>query len=163
MKRKMIVAALSVPALVLLVFVVGLLLPKQREFVKEADIKSSPESVFQLVSDVERQVYWRNDLREIKVIDQDTWTEIPKRGTPITFRIRQKIENKLFHIEIIEPKKFNGFWVGAFEKSPVGTKVVFKEVIIMENPFLRVLSSIFFDLDKSMEAYMNNLKIKLGA
>ena len=56
----MIVAALSVPALVLLVFVVGLLLPKQREFVKEADIKSSPESVFQLVSDVERQVYWRN-------------------------------------------------------------------------------------------------------
>ena len=33
----------------------------------------------------------------------------------------------------------------------------------MENPFLRVLSSIFFDLDKSMEAYMNNLKIKLEA
>jgi hypothetical protein len=105
---------------------------------------------------------WRKDVKDIVVIDDNTWTEVPKKGTPITFKTRQKIQNELFEIEIIEPKNFNGYWVGSFEQTTAGTKVVFKEVAIIENPFIRVLSSLFVDLDNAMEIYMTNLKTKLG-
>ncbi len=158
----MTVAVFSIVALVGLVFAIGLLLPKQRVYLKTADLKSSPESVFQIVADFENQTLWRNDVQEIKVIDQNTWTEVPKKGTPITFRTKRKIQNQLFEIEIIEPKSFQGYWVGTFEQTPTGTKVVFKEVIVIENPLFRVFSAVFVDLDKTMEVYMNNLRTKLG-
>lgn len=162
MRKKMTVAVLSIVALVAMVFVIGLFIPKQKEYLKTADLKSSPESVFQIVTDVENQTLWRNDVQEIKVIDQNTWTEVPKKGTPITFRTKRKIQNQLFEIEIIEPKSFQGYWIGTFEQSPMGTKVVFKEVVIIENPFFRVMSSIFVDLNKTMDVYLSNLKAKLG-
>lgn len=162
MRKKMTVAVFSIVALVGLVFAIGLLLPKQRAYLKTADLKSSPESVFQIVADFENQTLWRNDVQEIKVIDQNTWTEVPKKGTPITFRTKRKIQNQLFEIEIIEPKSFQGYWVGTFEQTPTGTKVVFKEVIVIENPLFRVFSAVFVDLDKTMEVYMNNLRTKLG-
>ena len=162
MRKKMTVAVLSIVALVAMVFVIGLFIPKQKEYLKTADLKTSPESVFQIVTDFENQTLWRNDVQEIKVIDQNTWTEVPKKGTPITFRTKQKIQNQLFEMEIIEPKSFQGYWVGTFEQIPTGTKVVFKEIVIVENPFFRVMSSIFVDLDKTMDVYMSNLKAKLG-
>jgi hypothetical protein len=162
MRKKMTVAVLSILALVGLVFAIGLLLPKQRAYLKTADLKSSPESVFQIVTDFENQTLWRNDVQEIKVIDQNTWTEVPKKGTPITFKTKRKIQNQLFEIEIIEPRSFNGYWVGTFEQTPTGTKVLFKEVIVIENPLSRVFSAVFVDLDKTMEVYMNNLRTKLG-
>jgi hypothetical protein len=114
------------------------------------------------VTDFENQTLWRNDVQEIKVIDQNTWTEVPKKGTPITFKTKRKIQNQLFEIEIIEPRSFNGYWVGTFEQTPTGTKVLFKEVIVIENPLSRVFSAVFVDLDKTMEVYMNNLRTKLG-
>ncbi len=162
MKRKMTVAILSILAVVALIFIVGLFIPKQREFVKQSEFKSPPEKVFEVVTDFKNQVSWRGDVQEIKVIDSNTWTETPKRGTPITFKIKRQVENKLLEIEIIEPKSFNGYWVGTFEPTPSGTKVIFKEVVVIENPFFRALSSIFVDLEKTMEIYMNNLTTKLG-
>jgi len=162
MKRKITITTLFILAIIALIFTIGLILPKQREFVKTAEFKSSPQKVFQLVTDFQSQKNWRSDVQEIKVIDQNTWTEIPQKGMPITFKTKKKVENQIFEIEIIEPKNFNGYWIGTFEPTSKGTKVVFKEVILIENPFYRVLSSMFVDLDKTMEIYMSNLKTKLG-
>jgi hypothetical protein len=162
MKRTMVVAVISILAVVAIVAMIGLFLPKQREFVKQAVFKSPPEKVFQVVTDVANQASWRNDVQEITIIDENTWTEVPKQGTPITFKIKRKIENQLFEIEIIEPKSFNGYWVGTFEKTSAGTNVVFKEVVNIENPFFRIVSSLFVDLDKTMEIYLSNVKTKLG-
>lgn len=162
MKRTMIVAVISILAVIAIVAMIGLFLPKQREFVKQATLKSPPEKVFQVVTDVENQASWRNDVQKITIIDKNTWTEVPKEGTPITFKIKRKIENQLFEIEIIDPKSFNGYWVGTFEKAGTGTNVVFKEVVTIENPFFRIVSSLFIDLDKTMEVYLSNVKTKLG-
>jgi len=162
MRKKMTVAVLSMMAIVALVFVIGLFLPKQRVFVKTASLKSPLGKVFQIVTDVEKQASWRADVQAIKVIDQNTWTEIPKKGRSITFKTKQKIQNQIFEIEIIEPKSFQGYGVGQFEQTTTGTKVLFKEVITIDNPFLRVMSFLFLDLDQTMEVYMGNLKSKLG-
>lgn len=158
----MTVALFVIAGLIALMFVVGLLLPKQREFIRSAQFNSPVERVFTLVTDVGTQASWRSDVKEIKVINQNTWTEVPKKGTPITFRTKQKIPNQVFHIEIIEPKNFNGYWLGSFASANTGTKVVFKEMVTIANPFARVMSLVFVDLDKSMDLYMADLKVKLG-
>lgn len=150
-------------SLVLLVFIAGLMLPRQRTFVKKAIFQASPERVFGLVRDVERQPAWRSDVQEIKVIDAQSWMEVPKKGTPLTFKVRQSIENRLFEIEIVEPKSFSGYWVGTFEETKTGgTAVVFKEVVVIANPFFRVMARLFVDLNSTMDVYMHNLKAQLG-
>lgn len=162
MKKTIIYLPVLILAVVGIGFIVGLFLPKERTYTKTGVLNSEVTKIFNLVTDFKNQAIWRNDVKEIIVIDENTWTEVPKKGTPITFRIKRKIENQLFEIEIIEPENFNGYWIGTFEETKNGTKVVFKEVAIIKNPFFRVLSSIFVDLDKTMEVYMNNLKTKLG-
>ncbi len=162
MVKSMKIAIVSVVVIIALTFVIGLFLPKQRRFVKQAEFRSSAQRIYQVVTDFAHQASWRNDVREIKVIDESMWTEIPQKGTPLTFKIKRKVEPSLFEIEIIEPKDFNGSWVGTFEQTPTGTTVTFTEVIVIENPFFRVFSLIAVDLDKIMEEYMHNLKQTLG-
>lgn len=153
---------ISIVAIIAMVFIIGLFIPKERTFTKTAVLHSDVNKVFNLVSDFKNQTTWRNDVKEVIVIDGNTWTEVPKKGTPITFKTKQKIQNELFEIEIIEPKNFSGYWVGTFEETTAGTKVVFKELVTIDNPLFRVMSLIFVDLDKTMEVYLNNLKTKLG-
>jgi hypothetical protein len=162
MKKKMTYLLISIVAIIAMVFIIGLFIPKERTFTKTAVLHSDVNKVFNLVSDFKNQTTWRNDVKEVIVIDGNTWTEVPKKGTPITFKTKQKIHNELFEIEIIEPKNFSGYWVGTFEQTTAGTKVVFKEVVTIDNPLFRVMSLIFVDLDKTMEVYLNNMKTKLG-
>ena len=153
----------SIIALIAITFIVGLILPKERTFTKTAELKSEISIVFNLVSDFKNQAGWRNDIKEIIVIDDSTWTEVPKKGRAITFKVKKKKENELFEIEIIKPEDFNGYWVGTFKPTIVnGTSAEFKEVIIVSNPFFRTMSYLFVDLDKTMDLYLKHLKQKLG-
>ena len=163
MKKMMTYLLISIVAIIAIVLIIGLFLPKQRTFTKTAVLNSDVTKVFNIVTDFKNQTTWRNDVKEIIVIDNNTWTEVPKKGTAITFKVKQKVENEIFEIEIIEPKNFSGYWVGTFKQiKPYETAIEFKEVVTISNPFFRVLSYLFVDLDKTMELYLQNLKQKLS-
>lgn len=154
---------ISIVAIIAIVAIFGLFLPKERTFTKTAVLNSDVTKVFNIVTDFKNQTSWRNDVKEIIVIDNITWTEVPKKGTAITFQVKQKVENEIFEIEIIEPKNFNGYWIGTFKQTKVNqTAVEFKEVITISNPFFRTISYVFVNLDKTMDLYLQNLKQKLG-
>ena len=163
MKKMMTYLLISVVAIIAIVLIIGLFLPKERTFSKTALLNSDVTKVFNIVTDFKNQTTWRNDVKEIIVIDNNTWTEVPKKGTAITFKVKQKIENEIFEIEIVEPKNFNGYWVGTFKQTNQNaTEIEFKEVVTISNPFFRTLSYLFVDLDKTMDLYLENLKQKLG-
>jgi hypothetical protein len=163
MKKIMTYLLISVFAIIAIVLIIGLFLPKERTFTKTAVLNSDVTKVFNIVTDFKNQTSWRNDVKEIIVIDNNTWTEVPKKGTAITFKVKQKVENEIFEIVIIEPKNFNGYWIGTFKQTKVNqTAIEFKEVITISNPFFRTISYVFVDLDKTMDLYLQNLKQKLG-
>jgi hypothetical protein len=163
MKKMMTYLLISIVAIIAIVLIIGLFLPKERTFTKTAVLNSDVTKVFNIVTDFKNQTTWRNDVKEIIVIDNNTWTEVPKKGTAITFKVKQKVENEIFEIEIIEPNNFNGYWVGTFKQTNKNqTAIEFKEVITISNPFFRTLSYLFVDLDKTMDLYLQNLKQKLG-
>lgn len=154
---------ISIIAIIAIVLIFVLFLPKERTFTKTAVFNSDVTKVFNIVTDFKNQTSWRNDVKEIIVIDNNTWTEVPKKGTAITFKVKQKVENEIFEIVIIEPKNFNGYWIGTFKQTKVNqTAIEFKEVITISNPFFRTISYVFVDLDKTMDLYLQNLKQKLG-
>ena len=163
MKKTMTYLLISIFAIITIVMIIGLFLPKERTFTKTAVLNSDVTKVFNIVTDFKNQTSWRNDVKEIIVIDNNTWTEVPKKGTAITFKVKQKVENEIFEIVIIEPKNFNGYWIGTFKQTKVNqTAIEFKEVITISNPFFRTISYVFVDLDKTMNLYLQNLKQKLG-
>jgi hypothetical protein len=163
MKKMMTYLLVSVVAIIATVLIIGLFLPKERTFTKTAVLNSDVTKVFNLVTDFKNQTTWRNDVKEIIGIDENTWTEVPKKGTAITFKVKQKVENEIFEIEIIEPKNFNGYWTGTFKQTKENqTAIEFKEVVTVSNPFFRTISYVFVDLDKTMDLYLQNLKQKLG-
>lgn len=154
---------IAIVAIIAIVLIIGLFLPKERTFTKTAVLNSDVKKAFNIVTDFKNQTSWRNDVKEIIVIDNNTWTEVPKKGTTITFKVKQKVENEIFEIEIIEPKNFNGYWVGTFKQTkPNETAIEFKEVVTISNPFFRTISYLFVDLDKTMDLYLENLKQKLS-
>lgn len=162
MKKMTTYLLIGIVAIIAIVLIIGLFLPKERTFTKTAVLNSDVKKVFNIVTDFKNQTSWRNDVKEIIVIDNYTWTEVPKKGTAITFKVKQKVENEIFEIEIIEPKNFNGYWVGTFEQTkPNETAIEFKEVVTFSNPFFRTISYLFVDLDKTMDLYLENLKQKL--
>jgi hypothetical protein len=162
MKKMMTYLLISIVAIIAIVLIFGLFLPKERAFTKTAVLNSDVTKVFNIVTDFKNQTSWRNDVKEIIVIDNNTWTEVPKKGTAITFKVKQKVENEIFEIVIIEPKNFNGYWIGTFKQTKVNqTAIEFKEVITISNPFFRTISYVFVDLDKTMDLYLQNLKQKL--
>ena len=163
MKKTMTYLLISIVAIITIVLIIGLFLPKERTFTKTAVLNSDVTKVFNIVTDFKNQTTWRNDVKEIIVIDNNTWTEVPKKGTAITFKVKQKVENEIFEIEIIEPENFSGYWVGTFKQTkPNETAIEFKEVVTISNPFFRTISYVFVDLDKTMDLYLQNLKQKLS-
>jgi len=162
-KKMMTYLLVSIVAIIAIVLIVGLFLPKERIFTKKAVLNSDVTKVFNIVTDFKNQTTWRSDVKEIIVVDENTWTEVPQKGAAITFKVRQKVENEIFEIEIIEPKNFNGYWAGTFKQTHENqTAIEFKEVVTVSNPFFRTISYLFVDLDKTMDLYLQNLKQALG-
>ncbi len=163
MKKMMTYLLVSIVAIIAIVFLVGLFIPRDRTFIKTAVLNSDVSKVFNLVTDFRNQTTWRNDVKEIIVINDNTWTEVPIKGTAITFKVKNKVVNEIFEIEIVEPKNFHGYWVGTFKQTKQDlTEIEFKEVVTISNPFFRTISYLFVDLDKIMESYLQNLKQKLS-
>ena len=158
--------ALNVTAvIVMLPLVVGMLLPSKRVFTKTAKLKSSPQQVWDVITNVKAQKEWRDDVKSIEMISSEKgaekWTETPKKGQPITFQVKTFQEPNRYDIEIVD-SGISGYWEGRITESNGTTSVAFKEIIDVKNPYFRTIVYLFVDLDKTMDIYMTNLKKKLG-
>jgi uncharacterized protein YndB with AHSA1/START domain len=165
MKKMMTYLLLVLMACALLPFLVGLSIPKERTYTRTHLFSSSVDSVFKVVTDVKAQPEWRSELKTVEMLsptDDQQWREVLHRGPAITFRVKRKIPNKLFEIEIVG-RSLQGHWLGTFQ--PVdggGTRVTFTETSIIPNPFMRTISALFVNLDETIGQYIANLQKRLG-
>jgi hypothetical protein len=165
MKSKMKTVIIVLLVLVILPVVIGLFLPTVRTFVKTSQFKSSPQEIWNVITDIKGQEEWRNDVKSIEMINakkgKEKWTEIPKKGRPITFQVKTYEPPKRFDIEIVE-SGFSGYWKGRINEKSGVTEIEFKEAVVISNPCFKTLSYLFLDLNNTMDLYLSNLKKKLG-
>ena len=151
--------------IVILPFVIGSFLATERTFVKTAQFKSSPQDIWNVITDIKGQEEWRDDVESIEMINvkkgKEKWTEIPKKGRPISFQVKTYDPPNRFDIAIVE-SGFSGYWEGKINEKNGLTDIEFKEVVVISNPYFKTLSYLFLDLNKTMDLYLANLKKKLG-
>lgn len=154
-----------VVGIIVLVLIIGLLLPGERVGCRQCFYNASPEKVYNvLVNNVDYG--YRSDLKEIIIIESvdnvEVWDEIAKNGSAIRFKTVRKEPFSLYEFDIIKGNGFTGHWKGELEvTSTGGTYFTATETIRMKNPFLKVLSYLFFDIEKFMDTYQNDLRTKL--
>jgi hypothetical protein len=153
-------------SLILLLYIIGVFLPKERSEQRTILYKSSPQAVYEAVIN-NRDFSYRSDLKALQIIDDNagfqTWKEISKTGQEITFRATKKEPYSRYEFEIVEAKGFKGYWIGEFNKTEVdGTEFISTEHIVIESPIIRVFSYLFFDLGKFMDSYQKDLANKLN-
>jgi len=165
MNKSMKIALIVIAIIIVLPLLVGMFLPNERVFIKKAQFKSNPQQIWDVITNVKGQEEWRNDVKLIEMIESkkgaEKWTEIPRQGQPITFQVKAYQEPNRYDIEIVD-SSFSGYWEGRIKKENGKTFIEFKEVAIIKNPYFKILAYLFFDLNKTMDLYLLNLKNKLG-
>ena len=151
--------------IVILPLVIGSFLATERTFVKTAQFKNSPQDIWNVIRDIKGQEEWRDDVESIEMINvkkgKEKWTEIPKKGRPISFQVKTYDPPNRFDIAIVE-SGLSGYWEGKINEKNGLTDIEFKEVVVISNPYFKTLSYLFLDLNKTMDLYLANLKKKLG-
>ncbi len=140
----------------------GVILPNERSARRKVTIKASPEKLFETVTNLSNQS-WRSDVGVVEVVDtasgQEVWIEKPKRGPEIKFRTKVKTPPNRFGIEIIDNENFSGNWIGTFTPKQDGeTEVDFAEHLIVQGFIPKLMSYLFFNVDKAVETYIEDLR-----
>lgn len=141
-------------------------LPRTRAAEATRELAAPVERVFAVVTDIE-DASWRSDLKDVRVLDRtpgrEVWEEIPHRGPPIRFRTRARVSPERFEIEIVDGNGFGGHWVGEFHVvAPDRTRLRFVETAFTEGLVPTVMSHLFFDPERAVRTYLDDLARKLG-
>ena len=155
---------LGLLSIALTIFIIGILLPKEIIVTKQTTYNHPPEVVYNVVTD-NNNWHYRSSVEDLQIIDKqddiETWTETTG-GTIITFKTLKKTPHCFYSFDM-DCKMFDGYWTGEFKNAGAGkTLFIATELIRIKNPFVKVMAYFFFDIDKLMEDYQNDLAAKLN-
>lgn len=155
---------LIILAFICLLIILSLVLPKQRIVTKQSVYDASPQTVYNIVTDNNDWTY-RSDLSNLQIIEKqgdiEAWKETDRKGNVILFRTKEKVPCSFYSFDM-KSRIFTGYWTAYFEELPEGkTLFTATEHIRINNPIIKVLSYLFFDIGKYMEKYQSDLDLKI--
>lgn len=125
-----------------------------------AYFNSNIKAVWDVVTN-NKDYEWRSDIEKIEILSEGEFIEYTGNGNSTKFIITKKKSYSEYEFNM-ENKMFTGSWTGHFfETENGGTKIIFKENILIKNPIIRVLSYFLMDLEKMQNTYISDLKNKL--
>jgi len=152
--------------LALLVFSVGLFLPKTKSAQRVVEFNAVPEEIWRIVTEIDQQPQWRTDLKKVDILERtpeyDVWTEYPSNGAPLTFKTRKKIPFDRYEMEIARSTVFSGRRIIELDGLNIDvTRVTIAEQAEIKNPFMRVLAHLSFDFGRTIDRYIRDLTAEL--
>ena len=154
----------SIAGIIVLIFIIGLLLPKERIVTRQSVYSVRPEILYSIVTNNEDWKY-RTSLENLVIIERngefEVWDEITDNGVVIRFTTKEKIPHSFYSFKM-DSKMFSGYWTALFEPVNNGeTLFSATEYISIKSPFVKTLSYLFFDIGKLMDSYQNDLRNKI--
>jgi hypothetical protein len=152
--------------LALLVFFVGLFLPKTKSAQRAVEFSAVPEEIWDIVTNIDLQARWRTDLEKVEIVERtpeyEVWTEYPKSGTPLTFKTRKKRPFDRYEMEIARSTVFSGSRIIELKDLNIDTtRVTISEHAEIKNPFMRVLAHLSFNFGATIDRYVTDLAAEL--
>lgn len=138
----------------------GLLLQPSQSATVERNIASRPESVWRVLTDVARQPEWRSELARVEVLDstpgRERWKEQLRHGPTMEFKTTKQEPGTYWELSFFG--SVEGRWKGRLEELPDGsTRIVVEESVSVHNPWMRVISRLFFNPGAIAEKYLADL------
>lgn len=112
------------------------------------------EAVWEAVTDLSN-VEWRSDIREIKVIDETTFTEITKDGIETKFKAIEKERCTIWELHF-ENENLKGRWIGKFYRHGEKTTLDFTEEAVAKKLIFKPVIASY--LRKQQKQYFRDLK-----
>ena len=163
MRWLLIIVAVLV-ALVGAVAVIGMALPQNHTASRSAHVNASPDSLWEIITDVEQYPSWRKDVDSVQRIEapQLTWREIAGSDR-ITYQATafQKPGNFVAHIAD-KGLPFGGSWDYRIEPEGTGSKLTITENGEVYNPIFRFVSRYVIGHTATIDKYLAALAVKTG-
>lgn len=93
-----------VTCVVLLWMLVGFALSARQQVTRVELIKAPLADVWEALSNLPAQAYWRSELKSVQMLDDDhglRWVEHPEKGSPITVRKVKEKPNQELLLEMV--------------------------------------------------------------
>lgn len=146
------------------VFLALVFVPKKRVVRKSKVFRAEIQTVWNQIRNIQKQTQWRSDLNSIEIqnLTPEVWKETNKNGITTSFQSILVEEPFRWEMKVIEPSYLEAKWTGILESTNQGTKVIFEESVSVDSLFYRIISFLFFDVNKVMNLYMKDLTLSLG-
>lgn len=164
MKRWLLIGIGGIAALVLLVTVAGLFVPKSHEARVEVRLTKTPEEVWAVVTDWGRVPEWFSGVTSAsRIADTDgreTWAE-SYGGFEATVVLRAYEPPRRVVREVTAGAGFTGSWSWELTPEGAGTRLALTERGTVANPLFRGMM-IFADQTRTAREYVAALTMRLG-
>jgi uncharacterized protein YndB with AHSA1/START domain len=167
MRKKVLYVLAALVAIVAIAGLVGLFIPKQHEAWRLMTFRATPDKVFAVVSDFAKYAEWRTGVTRIDVTPAGggVGAVVTEHGPdgPMPYRIELIQPLSKIVTRIADPDlPFGGTWTYEITPNDSGSDLVITENGEIYNPFFRLLGKIFFSPTDTIDAYMADLKRRLG-
>jgi uncharacterized protein YndB with AHSA1/START domain len=154
-------------ALVLLLVVIGLLLPRTHRATSAVQISKPPAEVWAAIRDLGRvPEFWPEIKTSVRQPDRDgkeAWLQTMKNGfaLPLVIEEDQPPARLVTRIAIEGKAPFGGSWIYEVAESGGGTRVTLTEDGFVDNPLFRVISKMT-GYHSTLDGYLKALARKFG-
>jgi len=158
------VAALG--AVVLIVLLVGWSLPVKHRAASEATLKASPQSLYRLITDVDRFPEWRSSVKRVERLPDSAgrtrFREVGGDGT-ILYEVESAVPNQRLVTRIADPSlPFGGSWTHELIPRGDSTTLRITEDGEVYNPIFRFASRFVFGHTATIEKYLADVRRAAG-
>lgn len=166
MMRWLLGAVAGLVGLVLVLWLVGGLLPRDHVARMTLDVRAGVDAVWALVSDFADTPRWRAAVAGLEMGDpvegRMRFVEVAKQGrTPFEVMAQEAPSRQVVRV-IDDGMPFGGTWTWELEPTVGGTRVTITEEGFVRNPVFRIMSRIAFPPTATMDAYLRDLARELG-
>jgi uncharacterized protein YndB with AHSA1/START domain len=152
-------------AIIAVIAIVGLLLPRDHVASTTAHINAPPDSVWNALADVREYPRWRAGLRSVDVLSTDgalRWREHSSDGA-ITFeRTEEQRPGRLVSRIADETLPFGGTWTYELAPEAEGTSLRITERGYVTNPLFRFMARFVFGHHRTQEDFLRALGRRFG-
>lgn len=160
--KYMLIAAAVLGAIALIVVSVGWSLPRDHQATNEATFNATPQSLYHLITDLDRFPEWRSSVERIeRVPDSAGKTRFREAGGDgtILYEIESAVPNERLVTRIADPTlPFGGSWT--YELIPRGDSTTLRitENGEVYNPIFRFVSRFVMGHTATIDKYLNDVR-----
>ena len=161
--RWLLYAGIGIAALIALITVVGLLLPKAHVATRSATFKQPPAVVFATLAGPPD---WRPDVTKFEILSTNggnpKWKEYDHRGRAILYERTESNPPHRMVTRIADPTlPFGGTWIYEIREAGGGTELQITEHGEVYNPIFRFVSRFIMGHTATIDKYLEALTTKL--